>query len=113
MKQKKRSREEAETYWTEWALAKAGYDRDALDATQKAAMRVTFDARPKQQWAIYDHPSDYPNTYVARMYHGPQRTDTVLTAASLSFLRKQMLGMGLTCIPRSPDDYPEIVEMWV
>lgn len=70
-------------------------------------------------WTIYDHPTDYPDEYVARRwivmsgggFHG---TGEVLRERSLAQLRDIMRGaFHLTCIPRHEVDDPVIVETWL
>lgn len=69
---------------------------------------------PLSIWTIYDHPADYPLDFVAREYHLDQATNNVLQCPTLELLREIMLvEFGLTCIPRSPDDDPTIIESWV
>jgi hypothetical protein len=76
-------------------------------------------------WTIYDHPSDYPNGFIARKWiyapgmapddNGeaqPTPTAEVLTASSLAELRA-LLPLGLICFPRKADDDPAIVESWL
>lgn len=67
-------------------------------------------------WTIYDHPSDYPDCWVARRWviQGGQvvPTDEVHTAATLRELRERVSpGRGL--IPRHQLDDPRIVEVWL
>lgn len=68
-------------------------------------------------WTIYDHPSDYPSGFIARLHlvvdgtGGP--TPKVFACDQLEPLREQMRTMGLTCITRSPEDDPVIVETWL
>jgi hypothetical protein len=63
-------------------------------------------------WTVYDSPSDYPGQFVARLYARDRGTNLALTAATLDQLRA-MLPPGLSCIARSPDDDPVIVESWL
>ncbi len=69
-------------------------------------------------WVIYDHPSDYPDHYVAREHlideNGSRPTANVVQSTDLEFLRTMMLTqLGLACLDRHPDDDPKIVETWV
>lgn len=63
-------------------------------------------------WTVYDHPTDYPAGFIARLFLNDKPTSQVLTARSLDGVREQ-LPPGLYCIPRSPDDDPVIVECWL
>jgi hypothetical protein len=68
-------------------------------------------------WTVYDHPRDYPDSYVARLMligrRGViQRTNAMYTADSLDELRS-LLPPGLTCLPRHEEDDPVILEVWI
>lgn len=69
-------------------------------------------------WTVYDHPTDFPNDYVAREHilrndntHGP--TDNFIQSTDLEVIREQLLNMGKTPIARSPGDEPQIIETWI
>jgi hypothetical protein len=68
-------------------------------------------------WTIYDHPTDFPNHYIARLFHvdkqGSRATATVVAADSLEALREPLRNIGLTRLPRDPNDDPVIVETWL
>lgn len=71
------------------------------------------DALP--MWIVYDHPSDYPDGFIARLHMiargGPIITDETLEGGTLEDVREQ-IPYGLTCMTRSEDDDPVIVETW-
>ena len=69
-------------------------------------------------WVIYDHPKDFPNTYVVR----PQfvmKDNSIMpckaawTNDDLDSLRDALADSGLTCLARMPGDDPKIVETWI
>lgn len=69
-------------------------------------------------WTIYDHPSDYPDAYVAREWlieagkHSP--TPNVFVSRDIETIRDMLrIEMHLTPIARSPGDDPVIVETWI
>jgi hypothetical protein len=65
-------------------------------------------------WTVYEHPSDFPDHFVARpFYVGPglDRGNQVLLAETLDELRA-LLPAGLICMARSENDDPVIVEVW-
>jgi hypothetical protein len=64
-------------------------------------------------WTIYDHPRDFPNTFVARKFAGARATNDIMVAARLDDIRNMLERMGLVCLGRQPDDDPKIVEMWL
>lgn len=67
-------------------------------------------------WTVYDHPSDYPHSFVARLYvsHDGRDyvTNQVIEADTLDALRA-MLPPGLYRMPRDVRDDPCIVETWL
>lgn len=69
-------------------------------------------------WVVYDHPTDCPDSYVARLWEiGPggtyRPTLAALRAPTLSVLRRHFQRSGLTCLARNASDDPCIVETWL
>lgn len=68
------------------------------------------------QWIVYDHPTDYPNVWVARRWtvsaRGVTPTDDVRTADTVEELRQPLRDAGLIMLTRSPEDDPAISEIW-
>lgn len=68
-------------------------------------------------WVVYDHPSDFPDRYIARQrtvgIAGDQPTDRVMVSLSLDSIRTALANLGLVCIPRHETDDPVIVEVWL
>jgi hypothetical protein len=69
-----------------------------------------------QLWTIYDHPSDFPDCFIARMSlisrAGMVMTRETITGATLEELRSR-LPRGLIRFNRDPTDDPVIVEVWL
>lgn len=63
-------------------------------------------------WTVYDSPTDLPGRFVARKWLLDQPTNDLLEDKTLDGLRAK-LPPGLTCLARSPQDDPKIVETWV
>jgi hypothetical protein len=73
-------------------------------------------------FCVYDHPIDYPNSYVARRWYTgsmvgntaviPDR-DEFIVASDLETIRNEMRKKGLTQVPRHVDDDPVILEIWI
>jgi hypothetical protein len=67
-------------------------------------------------FVITDHPTDWPEFYVARL-HLTLPEDALLPFAimdpSLDRLRDTMEALGLVCLSRDPLDHPAIVETWL
>jgi len=74
-------------------------------------------SEPLILWTVYDHPSDYPHNFVARKFlvddKGSTPTHAVIVADSIDCIRRQLVLWGLTCLTRSRDDDPNIVETWI
>jgi len=69
-------------------------------------------------WTLYDNPLDMPGCpYVARLSEvngdGVKTTSMILWSEDLEELRASMMSQGLTCLTRSPEDDPKIIEVWL
>lgn len=69
-------------------------------------------------WVLYDHPSDYPDLFIARRFDvGPGgqviATTELLLAADVEWLRKEMRKKALVRIGRHQTDDPVIIESWL
>lgn len=67
-------------------------------------------------WTVYDHPSDYPDAFLARkslIGTGISvMTHEVLVSKELEVIRQELREQGLVCLPRDLLDDPVIVEVW-
>ena len=73
-----------------------------------------------RMWTVYDHPTDYPTAFVARLWELRDgvtvATDEVLTAPDLESIRSSIQDRDPdACVPllRSEEDDPNIVEVWI
>ena len=69
-------------------------------------------------WTIYDHPTDFPHSYVARRFEtGGGMLDPVATTdiiqGELDALRKSFAICGMVCLTRNVCDDPKIIETWL
>lgn len=67
-------------------------------------------------WTVYDHPADFPHSYVARRFEaGPLGSHPTadIVEGELLAIRECFESCGLTCLARTPDDEPQIVECWL
>jgi hypothetical protein len=64
-------------------------------------------------WTIYDHPADYPESFVARRWEGDQPTTDIIVAPSLSVIRCAMERRNLHWLARHKSDDPVILESWL
>lgn len=67
-----------------------------------------------EMWVIYDHPKDFPNGFIARLWIDEDPQAQTMTADTLDNLRELICRWGCTChLVRYPDDDPVIVETWI
>ena len=69
-------------------------------------------------WTVYDHPSDFPEVFIARQSligpGGAYHTANVIMSSDLEVVRAILLDdLRLTRIERDPRDDAKIVEVWV
>lgn len=68
-------------------------------------------------WVVYDHPRDYPNSFIARRWIADANritaTEDIAKAATIEALQLHFRKQGLVKINRSPTDDPKIVETWL
>ena len=68
-------------------------------------------------WTIYDHPTDFPDCYVALKWlvkkSGAVLTGEALASADISDLRRELYRRGLIRVLRHPKADPNIVETWL
>lgn len=61
---------------------------------------------------IYEHPADYPQRYVARLWDIETPTNIIATADTLEEVR-ETIPHGMVRLKRSENDDPCIVETWI
>ena len=68
-------------------------------------------------WVVYDHPTDFPDQFVARQHivgiAGNTPTDRTMGSNDIEKVRAALRNLGLVKIDRSPEDDPVIVEVWL
>ena len=68
-------------------------------------------------WVIYDHPSDYPDSFIARRYFSyyeiQEPTMDVIVAPDYEYIRNALEKYGLVKLDRHPNDDPKIMEIWI
>lgn len=68
-------------------------------------------------WAVYDHPIDYPDFFIARKFDvlpgGGRATNETHSSTSIDSIRKVLTSKGLYKHPRHCSDDPKILEVWV
>lgn len=72
---------------------------------------------PLIMWTVYDHPTDFPEVFVARKFRitslGGKPTPEVIMAPDLYDLRIELSELGLAPMERHATDDPKIVETWL
>lgn len=84
----------------------------------RRAKELTFEEARAQfppMWVIYDHPRDFPKSWVVRRWYGPHPDHSWLAIApSLQAARDAAcIAGGNVMMDRSPGDDPVIVEVWL
>lgn len=64
-------------------------------------------------WVVYDHPTDFPDHFVARRWDGLQATDDTIKSDQLGTVRFALRQLGLVCLARQEGDDRNIVEVWL
>lgn len=82
------------------------------DCLLKNFRDVDFSEIKAAMIVIYDHPKDYPKSYVARVWDMNKPTNIAVANKSLDILRNA-IPEYMSCIKRHRDDDPCIVEVWL
>lgn len=64
-------------------------------------------------WTVYDHPTDFPDCFVARRFIYSRATEEYMSSNDLDLLRRMLSDKGLMRFPRDTADDPNIVEVWL
>jgi hypothetical protein len=66
-------------------------------------------------YVIYDHPTDYPDSFVVRRWEGLRPREVVAITKTIEAARKLLTDTmpDLTRLARSDQDDPKIVEVWL
>lgn len=62
---------------------------------------------------VYDHPADYPDKYVARVFDMNRPTNLAAIADTYEELLEAIPTRSMTKMERSPKDDPVIMETWI
>lgn len=64
--------------------------------------------------AVYEHPSDYPEYYVARVFNADRPTDTIMLKDTLEEIQKDIRdNTNMMFMLRGAEDEPCIVGAWL
>lgn len=66
-------------------------------------------------YVIYDHPLDFPDLFVCRVWHGERiaEAEPLMVAATLDEIRDALEARGLVNMGRYAEDDPAIAEAWI
>ena len=64
-------------------------------------------------WVIYDHPKDFPDSVVVRIWWGEVPDTLTQHFLSVDAARRHMLYRGRVPLARDKSDDPCIVESWI
>ncbi|MCQ2500563.1 MAG: hypothetical protein MJ117_04340 [Lachnospiraceae bacterium] len=59
--------------------------------------------------AVYKHPDDFPDKYVARIFDADRPTNTIMIKDSLIELKKDIEKTGMVFLLRGAEDVPALV----
>lgn len=64
--------------------------------------------------AVYGHPDDFPDKYVARIYELDRATNTIMVKETLEEIEMDIKEhTAMTFIPRGTADAPSLVGVWM
>lgn len=82
------------------------------DCILKNFNNVDFSEIKAAMIVIYDHPKDYPNSYVARIWDMNKPTNVAVINERLDLLRN-LIPKDMGCIERFETDDPCLLEIWL
>lgn len=91
-------------------------DAEAMPCHPTALDYDASDHERLPMWVVYDRPSDYPDSFVARRFvtpPEPRPTAEFRTAHDIDELREHFVRLGLAKLDRDLTDDPKIVEVWL
>lgn len=62
--------------------------------------------------AVYEHPSDYPDLYIARLYDKDKPTNVIMKDSNLEGIQRRKPNHMVRIVRNVMDD-PTIVESWI
>lgn len=70
-------------------------------------------------WTVYDHPTDFPNVFVARRIEivvgqlEPEATGDIYIAHDIAQMNQHFERLGLSFLSRQEADEPQIMGVWM
>lgn len=80
----------------------------------ESAKEIDFSGLKVPFIAVYQHPEDFPEKCVARIYELDKPTDTLMIKDTLGEIEKDIReNTGMTFIPRGAEDVLSLVGVWM
>jgi hypothetical protein len=67
-------------------------------------------------WVIYDHPTDYPTEFVARLHFStprPEASGWMVRSPDVETMQREFARLGFLRLARHINDDPVIMETWL
>jgi hypothetical protein len=64
-------------------------------------------------WVVYDHPSDFPNVFIARCWIDEQPQADFVASPAIEDVRHVLASCGFVKLARMEGDDPVIMETWL
>lgn len=85
-----------------------------LQRVAESIREVDFSGLKVPFVAVYGHPDDFPDKYVARIYELDRATDTIMVKETLEEITADIKEhTAMTFIPRGTADVPSLVGVWM
>ena len=85
-----------------------------MQKTVESVKEIDFSGLKVPFIAVYQHPEDFPEKCVARIYELDRPTDTLMVKGTLEEIEKDIReNTGMTFIPRGAEDVLSLVGVWM
>lgn len=89
-------------------------EKEVQEKRVESIREVDFSGLKVPFVAVYGHPDDFPDKYVARIYELDKATDTIMVKETLEEITADIKEhTAMTFIPRGTADVPSLVGVWM
>ena len=89
-------------------------EKEVQEKRVESIREVDFSGLKVPFVAVYGHPDDFPDKYVARIYELDRATDTIMVKETLEEIEMDIKEhTAMTFIPRGTADVPSLVGVWM
>lgn len=89
-------------------------EKEVQEKRVESIREVDFSGMKVPFVAVYGHPDDFPDKYVARIYELDRATDTIMVKETLEEIEMDIKEhTAMTFIPRGTADVPSLVGVWM